>query len=702
MDRLPQSSFNQGQNPSTYSSTANHGNVFDRTVTPLSGSLGVNRADFATELSTGQKDQEEIGISSRAVALDVDTPAVAEDKSKRQFTNAGDIGLMIKPEALSPSPLKSYKASPCVSTAILSDKQVELIQKLLDRKGHKLKEAELMHLIHYISRERRRIYVPEAYFKSSCFMKEFVKNDILRLYEIPKDKITRDILLAQNKSDYSRIVYDGLPDELKTDHHFLIQYSGRNGIPKGTPLELAAFIYGHLDITAKIKSLGTFPDSFKNQNDDLYDELIRSGRIELKDLPEHIKSENKKYCLSQLSNGLCTLSEVPVRFITKEIMLDSLSGQKWYGNFQDIYFGKCTMFTEEPVFFEEVLVKTLLAALETNHKLYQEFRNSLYMVYLSASKRYKTDKEKLGLLLKKLVKTNPFILNDIEKSNNTLLKALIDTAKHSLLDILRKTPEVSRGFDIAALYFFFDIVDADNDFKTHVLNIVYPYFPDLGREMLPEEILKELDSIVLKSEPFDKGYGCFQSRKLQPDDPRIVIDYIEQRLDCLHFFNNKEYLEKCCTDPIVRQRLIHVLAQRLVANKKVLLKTWSCRLPRQLLDDTLNFLKDPALFFKLDSSEQLIEPGNPLNFQLPNTSAFELVVAAHAFDFHPAELASARQLQAEFVRAGETVFQRVYPGQHPLSLFEKEGTIVGGRTLAIVNGEEVDYYKFHRVGEFEA
>ncbi|WP_422137413.1 hypothetical protein [Endozoicomonas sp. ALC020] len=88
-----------------------------------------------------------------------------------------------------------------------------------------------------------------------------------------------------------------------------------------------------------------------------------------------------------------------------------------------------------------------------------------------------------------------------------------------------------------------------------------------------------------------------------------------------------------------------------------------------------------------------------IKFQLPNTSAFELLVAAHAFGFKPADPASGRQLQSEFAHSGETGFQWVYSGQDPLSLFEKEGTIVGGRTLAIPNGEEVDYYKFHRVGE---
>ncbi|WP_257287478.1 hypothetical protein, partial [Endozoicomonas sp. SESOKO2] len=83
------------------------------------------------------------------------------------------------------------------------------------------------------------------------------------------------------------------------------------GIPFGTPPELAAFIYGYLDITAKIKSLKALPASFKSENDELYEELIRSGMIELRDLPEPIKNKNKEYCLSQLADGLCQLSEVP-------------------------------------------------------------------------------------------------------------------------------------------------------------------------------------------------------------------------------------------------------------------------------------------------------------------------------------------------------------------------------------------------------
>ncbi|WP_257292245.1 hypothetical protein, partial [Endozoicomonas sp. ONNA1] len=629
---------------------------------------------------------------------------------------------MVEPGASSSGSFKRFKASPVVNTAIFTEKQVELLQKLVDDRVHEFTEDEFMNVVDYFSpinfgKDR---YGP--YLESPALIKGFVRNGILKFNEIPKDKVTKDMLLVKNNLSgygYDRYGYTQLPDELKKDHDFLIEYSRLNGIPFGTPPELAAFIYGYLDITAKIKSLKALPASFKSENDELYEELIRSGMIELRDLPEPIKNKNKEYCLSQLADGLCQLSEVPAHFMTKESILDSINGNHWYLNFGVIFSGfsglsalspfsgRYNMFTRDPVFFEELLLKAVTVDLEMFHRFNSLFEGGydlcLEEVYSFASKRYKADREKFDLLLKRLIKANPFVLVYAGYFNKRLSKVLVDAAKDSLLEILNSRPEVSRGFHVSLLDEFFEKVNADNDFKTHVLNIVYQYMPNQNekREKLPEGLLKAQDDIVLKSEPFGRGIDHFLTRNLRPDNPQIVLDYIEQNACFLYFFKDKEYLEKCSADPIIRQKFIHVLAQKLVADKLELLRTWQKRLPRPLLDDTLDFLKDPALFFKLDSSDQLTEPVNPLKFQLPNTSAFGLVVAAAArgFGFHPADEESGRQLQSRFDRAGETPFQRVYPGQHPLTLFEKEGTIVDGRTLAIANGEVVDHYKFQRVGE---
>lgn len=599
----------------------NQGNISGRVVRPVSdGTLGFNREDFESEPT---KDQKETGMSSRVVVLDIDTCEASVRKTKLNFNDAVDIGLSIKSEASTPGTLKKLKASPGTSNAIFTEEQVELIQKLIDGRGHELTEGQFTKIISFIRRQDLSRFLPRAYHQSPILMKEFVRHGIFAIQELPKNKLTKGILLAQPMYIPFRCGLDDLTDELKCDINFLIEYSNLYGIPQDTPFSLAVFIYSHLNTTAKMKSLENLPVSFKD--DDFYDELIRSGMIRLKDLPEYIKSKNEAYCLSQLSKGLCDLPEVPAQFLTKEVILDSLSSCNWYHNFESIYYQKCNVFTKDSVFFEEIMLKVVTAELETNNLVDDAYRRSLFRVYSLASKLYENDKKKFGLLLKKLVKVNPFVLNSIGSFKGEQFQELIDIAKYSLLDILSSRPEVSQGFSILALYGFFEIVNADSAFKTHVLNVVYPYFPDHGIEYLPDEIQNELDRIVLKSEAFDMGCHHILNRKLLPADPRTVIDYIERNREFLRFFNNKEYLEKSCNDPIVRKRLIPILAERLVTNKEDVLYVWQFCLPRQLLDDTLDFLKDPALFSKLDASDKLSEPVNPLNFQLRNTSALELI-----------------------------------------------------------------------------
>ncbi|WP_252176700.1 hypothetical protein [Endozoicomonas sp. 4G] len=605
---------------------------------------------------------------------------------------------MVEPEASSSNPLNSLTARPALNTAIFTEKQVELIKKLADGDPRSLPKDEFINAIDFLERDRHVIGKSFAQFESPTLWKELVKNRLLHIYEVPKEKITKDVILAKPNFVHSKPSYEGMPDELKKDVDFLFEYSKMAGIPRGTPPELAIFIYGHLDTTAKINSLRSLPNSFKN--DELYDELIHSGMIELEDLPKHIKIKNKDYCLSQLLNGFCKLSEVPVHFLTKEIILNSISGKHWDINASIAFFSEYNRFTKDPDFLEAVMVKALTVEQETEKGFKYTPGNLFDCIYFAAINRYKADKKTLNSLLIKLIKTNPFMLIPIKNYNNELPQEFIDTAKDSLRNLLKTRPEVSQHFYINFLYAFFSIVSADDDFKTDVLNIVYPYLPEQNYDELPEEILLEQDKIVLKSEvPFDRGKMHLLSRKLKPDNPHIAIDYMERHIDFFRFFDDKDYLEKCCIDPIIRQRLIRVLAERLIADKQSLLVYWKDLLPPKLLDAILDFLKDPALFFKLDSANQLSEPVHPLQFQSPNTEAFPLVVVVHAVGFHASDEDAGHQLKLAFAHAGKTHFQRVYSAQHPLSLFTKKGTILGGRTLKIPNGEWVDYYKFQRIGE---
>ncbi len=693
MNQLSKSSYNQGQNFSACtatavvsdSATADYDNVSGRTVRPVSGKpLGVNRADPLT----GQKDQKEVGISSRAVALDVDTCEVAACESG----------------------LRKRHAIQHANTAILSDRQVKLIQELIDGRNDRLTEDEFIDVADFLPCDPEK-YLPEHYSKSPTLLSEIVRNRLWSVLVMKKgDKIretllstverTKQILLNAVRSGALTSHYGYLSEELKSDIDFLIEYSNVHGLPSGTPPERAKLIYDHLDIAAKIKSLSVLPDSFKD--DGLYDELIKSGRIKLKDLPKDIINKNEEYCLSQLSKGLCTLSEVPTRFLTKQLILDSLDGDYFFENFSEIFKGnhKHKVMMNNDEFFEEVLLKTASSALGKRNfaKISQSLLSDVYDLCIE---RYKDDQKKLTLLLKKLVEANPFIVVSIENVDDALLQKLIETGKELLLKNLISRPEISEYFSISHLNMFFKKINANKDFVSQVMDIVCQYFPLKYLHSFPEDILAKQDAIVLNSEPFESGEGHIIRRSLRPGKADLIIDYIEHYLDFLHKFNDAKYLEQCCTDPTLRQRLVHVLASRIVANKPLLLRYWKNCLPRKLLDDTLAYLNHPALFSELDVSGTLTEPVNPLKFQQPNTSAFKLLVSLHAYGFQFADKDASRQLQSKFDTAGCTHFESVYRGQHQhsLSLFEGKGAIVGGRTLAIQNGKEVDYYKFQRLGE---
>ncbi|WP_448216233.1 hypothetical protein [Endozoicomonas sp. 2B-B] len=707
MDRLSQQSFN----PSTCGATADikgaadHGKVSGRTFSSVSGEpFGVNRAVFIPDPATGQQDQKEIGISSRAVAVEVDTREATISKPKLDFTDVR----VVKPEALSPRPLRKLKAIQSANAAIISDRQVGLIQGLIDGRSDRLTKDEFIDVADFLP-YRPETYLPEDYFKSETLLEEIVRNRLWCAFSMTEGDKIRDVLLStadRTKKIFLNDIrnlaltshYKDFSEELKSDIDFLIEYSNVNGLPKGTPPKQAQLIYGYLDIAAKIRSLSVLPHSFKD--DELYDELINSGRIELKDLPQHIINRKKDYCLLQLSKGRCQLSEVPDRFITKKSILDSLDGENLCDNFSEIFNGnhEYKVLINDDDFFEEVLFKTASAILG-NRDFARSYTTPLPDIYHLCIERYKTDRDKLALLLNKLVIANPFIVVSIKNTDDRLLQGLIEKAKWSLLRILINRPEKSENFSLSLLDKFFEKINAGDDFKNQVMGAVCQYFPIKYFDSFSDELLTKQDDIVLNSEPFWSGATHIIKRGLRPDKGDLIVSYIELHLDFLHKFNDAGYLEQCCNDPALQQRLVHILAARILANKPLLLRFWKDRLPRKLLDDTLAYLNDPALFSRLDSSVALTEPVNPLKFQQPNTVAFKLLASLHAYSFEFANKDASCQLQSEFARAGETEFPSVYPGQHRLSLFEKEGTIVGGRTLAITNGEEVDYYKFQRVGE---
>ncbi|WOG26499.1 hypothetical protein [Endozoicomonas sp. 8E] len=687
MDR-PQPLCNLLPTPSTYTDTADaadHGRVSGRFVSPVSGEpLGVNRADFTPV--TGQK---EIGISSRTIAFDADNCKAAKRKPTLK-----------KPEAIKGT-----------NTAILNRRQVKLIKRLIDDKTGKFTVNQFIDVVSFLYyRPNERL--PKDYFKSSTLLSEIIRNQLWDVFEMDaSDKIRslllstperrRQILLTGIKEKGYKFHYDALYEELKDDVDFLTEYSSLNGLPEGTPPKLAETIYERLDIAAKIKSISVLPDSFID--DDLYDELIRSGRIELSKLPLNIRYKNKEYCLLQLSKDRCRLSEIPAHFRTKKAVLDSLNGDNIHDNFIEFCENdyKYKMMRNDPDFFEEVLLKIASATLEIKMELEDSKKNLLSDVYKYCIKRYMNDREKIVYLLEKLVKVNPFFVISVENSDNTFLQKLIGIGKKTLLEMLSSRPEISQFFDTKILSFFFDKVNAGDDFKTEVMNIVFPYFPCDDSSSFPEEILAKQDVLVLNSDPFASGENHIVGRRLRPDKADFIIDYIEHFQFFLSRFDDKEYLEKCCIDPTNRQRLIHILANRVIADKRQFMADWKSCVPRKLIDDTLAYLSNPALFSELDVSGTLTVPVNPLKFQQPNTSAFKLLVSLHANGLQIADKDASRLLQSEFDRAERTNFKLVYRGQyqHSLSLFKGKGVIVGGRTLAMRNGKTVDYYKFQRLGE---
>ncbi|WP_257285465.1 hypothetical protein [Endozoicomonas sp. SESOKO1] len=668
-----------------------NGNASGRTVSPVSGqSLGVNPTPHpTTHPATGQKKQKETGISSRAIALDVDTCAATKRKPKFK-----------KPETIQGT-----------NTAIFNDKQVKLIQGLLNGKTDRLKVDAFIDIIDFLG-DHSEVKLPKGYARSPTLLSGIIRNYLWEVFErqtggklmtvlSATPEREKQLFLVDARATGSVCGYLGLPEALRGDIDFLTEYSSLYGIPHDTPAKLAVPVYERLDIGAKIKSINVLPDNFKD--DAFYDELIRSGRVPVKDLPLETQKKNEAYCFAQLSDGLCRLSDFPDQLITKKTILASLYDENLHNNFIHIIEDdhKYKLLTSDPDFFEEVLLKTNLSALELRISHNGSHIYPLSDVYKCCMENCQSDRGKLALLLKKLVKANPFFVISIEDSDDVLMQELIETGKNSLLEILTRRPELIQYFRASILFLFFNTVNADDDFKNHVMDIVYPYFPVEYSEYFPEEILHKQDAIVLESEPSYAGEHHIVVRKLRPGKAGLIIDYIERFPLFLRRFNNKAYLEKCCTDPTIRQRLIQVLACRIIANKRQLMTEWVTCVPRQIIDETLAYLNNPDLFLKLDVSGTLTKPVNPLYFQRPNPSALPLTVAAHATGFHPADIASNRQLQSEFARASKIKFQPFYPGQqqHTLSLFKGKGSVVGGRTLAVGNGKRVDYYKFQRLGE---
>ncbi|WP_422412039.1 MULTISPECIES: hypothetical protein [unclassified Endozoicomonas] len=730
MERLFQLRHNEGPDTSTYiaaadvpeKNKANDGNAYGRSVSPASGELvGINHADFTAV--TGQKDQKEIGIYSRAVALDGDNREATKRTSKMDFTDARDI----KSEAQLPGPSEKPKVIQDANTALISDQQIKLIKSLMNGEEGRFTVDEFIAVIDFLDfcPEKK---LPEDYYKSPTLLSGIIRSHLWDVFKLDRSDKMREvlqstperkkqILLTDVRKTGLRFRYISLPEELKNDMDFLTEYSSLQGIPPDTPPKLAVSIYEHLDIGAKINSINVLPPSFTDEG--FYDELVHSGRIELKYLPFYIRDKNKEYCLLQLSKGLCRLSEVPDQFITKKAILDSINSDSLHVDFINIFKDdtRYKMLSNDSDFFEEVVLKFALTALEREMKFEDSRAYPLSSVYQCCTDRFRDDRGKLALLLRKLVKANPFFVINVESQDDRLLEELIKTGKESLLEMLSIRPVISQDFDTEVLSLFFKKVKADDNFKSDVMNVVFPYFPEDYPRSFPEDILLKQDAIVLASEPFDAGKTHILDRRIKPDKAELIIDYIEYYQSFLRRFNSKKYLEKCCTDATIRQKLIHVLANRIIADKQLFMSEWRGCVPRKLIDDTLAYLNNPALFSELDVSGTLTEPVNPLKFQQPNTSAFKLLVSLHAYSFEFDEKDASRQLQSEFDRADRTYFEPVYCSlhplyfpmkrlglwvdsiEHPLSLFEGEGAIVGGRTLAVENGEDVDYYKFQRLGE---
>ncbi|WP_422132883.1 hypothetical protein [Endozoicomonas sp. ALD040] len=696
MDQLNQPSCNSRLNPSTCIATAddkkNAARVFGRSVSLAGDDLfGVNPTDFRPDPITRKK-RKDVGIASRVAALEIDSLVAAKKKPK----------------------FKKFKAIPGTSTAIISDKQFQLIQRLLDEEKGRFTIEEFIEVIDFLDYYAEE-KLPEDFFKSPTLVSGIIRNQLWKRFAMEgSDEFwevlastperEKELCLTRIRKEGIRPDYSSFPEELKKDIDFLTECSSFHGIPCFTPPQLAVQIYERLDIAAKIKSINILPESFKD--DDFYDELIRSGRIEISKLPFKIRDKNREYCLLQLSKGLCRLSQVPAQFITKKVVLDSLNSDSLHADFINILRSDSEFETlkNDPDFFEEFLLKMTSSVLEARYNFYTAQINTLSKVYQCCIEKYSDDREKLALLLKRLIRTNPFFILLVKDVGDQLFQELIEEAKESLLEILDSMPEVSHLFFMPMITRFFNKVNASNDFKNQVINVVYPYFPVTCSEPFSEDIKRKQDALVLGSEPFKAGAIHIISRKLRPAKADIIIDYIESYPLFLSHFNDKGYFEERCADPAIRQRLIHVLANKVIANKQQLVTEWPRYLPRHLIDGTLAYLNNPALLSELDVSRALTKPVNPLKLQQPNTLALRQVASLKGNSLQIADKDASCQLQSEFDRADHTNFKLVYPGQHQhsLSLFEREGTIVGGRTLAVQNGEQVDFYKFQRIGESEA
>ncbi|WP_448216229.1 hypothetical protein [Endozoicomonas sp. 2B-B] len=153
MERLFQLPHNEGPATSTYiaaadvpkKNKANDGNAFGRSVSPVSVELvEINHADFTAV--TGQKDQKEIGIYSRAVALDGDNREATKRTSKMDFTDARDI----KSEAQLPGPSEKPKVIQDANTALISDQQIKLIKSLMNGEEGRFTVDEFIAVIDFL------------------------------------------------------------------------------------------------------------------------------------------------------------------------------------------------------------------------------------------------------------------------------------------------------------------------------------------------------------------------------------------------------------------------------------------------------------------------------------------------------------------------------------------------------------------------
>ncbi|WP_257266484.1 hypothetical protein, partial [Endozoicomonas sp. ONNA2] len=148
------------------------------------------------------------------------------------------IGMIVRPilspcvdtcEAAQCKPeLKERKAS--LNTAIITDKQVELIRGLLDRKTDRLKVDEFIEIIDFLG-ARTKVKLPLGYAKSPTLLSGIIRNHLWEAFEgqtggelmkvlLATPERTKQMLLIDVMATGTEYNYPVLPESLKDDIDF--------------------------------------------------------------------------------------------------------------------------------------------------------------------------------------------------------------------------------------------------------------------------------------------------------------------------------------------------------------------------------------------------------------------------------------------------------------------------------------------------